>query len=724
MTFPATPIDVTVEMLIAGVWTEITSDVLVRAGINIDRGRGGETSTASPAQCTLTLNNRAGRYSPRNPLGPYYGQLGLNTQLRVTVDSTRRFWGEISELPPKWDTSARDAYVPITATGVLRRTGQWSKATSSGLRQFYMTTSPVTYWSLSDRNGSTRGYPTAGTYRGSTFHRRLGYAAYSFGTATLANYLPPTLRINDTCPAAGWDYMGGEARGSDSTPDALCMEFIYRCDLEVVAGTLAAAPGGLVAIFREFGNGTWDMTFNHDGSADDISLSYTPPGSSLATDLGNTVALDAITDTELHHIRLLLDQNGADVDATIYVDGVSVLTGTLSGHTLAASYGVDFKYDRNSNTADAFLALGHVIVWENLANIPAIADTSLAAAGYSGEAAGRRIERLCDEVGIPFASNGDLDDTLAMGQQFEDSFSGQIVEIETADQGMLYEPRDSFALGYRTRADLYNQAAAFTLNFTALQLADPFEPTDDDQPVRNDVFAQRREGSSYQATLETGRLSVQNPPNGVGRYKDEVQVNVETDDDLPPIAGWLLGLGTVDEPRYPRISVDRAIPGVANNPTLSTAIMTADVGDRFVITNTDSLGIYDDISQIIVGYSETIEPFSHRIASVCVPESPYQVLEVDGTNSRVDPGDDSTLSSSLTSTATSMSVASTGFLWSTAGGDVPFGLMVGGEEMTLTAVSGGSSPQTFTVTRSVNGVVKAHSSSAVVRFKRPGLVAL
>jgi hypothetical protein len=42
----------------------------------------------------------------------------------------------------------------------------------------------------------------------------------------------------------------------------------------------------------------------------------------------------------------------------------------------------------------------------------------------------------------------------------------------------------------------------------------------------------------------------------------------------------------------------------------------------------------------------------------------------------------------------------------------------------VTAVSGGSSPQSFTVTRSVNGVVKAHLTGAAVDLADPTYLGL
>jgi hypothetical protein len=44
---------------------------------------------------------------------------------------------------------------------------------------------------------------------------------------------------------------------------------------------------------------------------------------------------------------------------------------------------------------------------------------------------------------------------------------------------------------------------------------------------------------------------------------------------------------------------------------------------------------------------------------------------------------------------------------------------VGGERVTVTNITGASSPQTFTVTRSVNGVIKAHSAGAEVHLWSP-----
>lgn len=77
--------NVRIEAQLGERWEDITPDVYQRDAIEITRGRPDETSRVKPGKCKLTINNRGGRYSPRNPEGPYYGLLGRNTPLRVRI---------------------------------------------------------------------------------------------------------------------------------------------------------------------------------------------------------------------------------------------------------------------------------------------------------------------------------------------------------------------------------------------------------------------------------------------------------------------------------------------------------------------------------------------------------------------------------------------------------------------------------------------------------------
>lgn len=66
-------------------WTDISPYAHQPSGIVIQRGRPDWYSQTPPARCNLTLINNGGRFTPRNPTGPYHGSLGRNTPLRVLL---------------------------------------------------------------------------------------------------------------------------------------------------------------------------------------------------------------------------------------------------------------------------------------------------------------------------------------------------------------------------------------------------------------------------------------------------------------------------------------------------------------------------------------------------------------------------------------------------------------------------------------------------------------
>lgn len=79
--------NVVTELLLNGVWTDITPDVFQGEAITVTRGRADQASTADPSSCALGLNNQTGKYSPRNPMGVHYGVIGRNTPLRTRLAS-------------------------------------------------------------------------------------------------------------------------------------------------------------------------------------------------------------------------------------------------------------------------------------------------------------------------------------------------------------------------------------------------------------------------------------------------------------------------------------------------------------------------------------------------------------------------------------------------------------------------------------------------------------
>ena len=153
------PLPVMVELLINGSWQDITTYVYLRDPIVITGGKTQEGDKAQPATCTMTLNNRDGRFSPSYASGAFYPYLLRNVQLRVSVVAAQsssgnsytgyRFWGEVSTWPPLSDISGKDVYVQVQASGPLRRIRAHG-GKGSALTRYYQTLldpyAPIAYW--------------------------------------------------------------------------------------------------------------------------------------------------------------------------------------------------------------------------------------------------------------------------------------------------------------------------------------------------------------------------------------------------------------------------------------------------------------------------------------------------------------------------------------------------------------------------------------------------
>lgn len=689
----------------AGVWTDITSDVYQRAGLSITRGRTDEQSQAGPQRMAFTIENRDGKYSPRNPLSVLYGKVGRNTPVRCTIDSGTftRFYGEIAGLAPRWNEKHSDNYIPVEANGILRRLSQGQPPISNALRDWVLQQSTLAaYYPLAGGEGTIYSQNIApgktGSFQGSTG------AIYTYGKELGAAWLDTGMELNAT---GDIPYMQGSGNANGTN---IALDFVFQ----------SPALGVLDVQIWPTLDSIFNLRLNTSGDAGTLQVSFNDGNGGITNALATGV-IPELQDIALHTCRFELHQSaGPVVDYFVYIDGqlVDTVVGFI-GVPLTRCPIFRFHYSRF--TSQTVMNMAHLALWADntAANLPTAQEYTDAAFAYAGETAVDRITRVCSDGSIPLVTVGTAAESTPMGPQFTETRLEQIRDCETTDMGILLEQRDAPGLLYLSRTSLYNQTAAFTLAYNTGQVVAPLEPVDDDQYTRNDVTASRRDGGSDRYTVDTGPLSTLDPPGGVGRYETDVTVNVETDGQLIGVAAWIANIGTLDEARWPSVTVNLQASGMT--PALRTAVKGAEVGDLFTITGMSKAFIYDNVNLIIIGYTETISPYVHTITFNCMPADPYTVgvwsTSASSGSFRWDTGG-STLNSSATSTATSLSVATaTGnALWTTDSAARPFDIAMAGERMTVTNVTGASSPQTFTVTRSVNGVVKAQTSGADVRL--------
>lgn len=690
-----------------GTWVDITSDIYQRDTPQISRGRNDEQGQASPARMSLTLDNRDGKFSARNPLSPLFGMIGRNTPVRCTLDNGAftRFRGEISGLPPRWDPGHADNNIPVEAFGYLRRVGQGEPVVSNALRDWIeFRPTLMAYYPMIGDELKTFSQNLAPNKTGS--FRGFGNAVFKYGVDMGAPWIGTGLELNATASVPN-SYMQGTIDGAGTN---VALDFVFQSpafgvlDVEIWPGL----------------DEIWSLHLNTSANAHTARVEHYDGDDTYL--FGTTTAvITELDDITMHTCRFELRTiAGPNVEWFFYIDGTLIQNDTFSG-TRSITKCPFFRFHYQRFTNQTIMNMAHVAFWaDNTAsNLPAAQDYHDAAFAYTGEKAIDRIVRVAGDGDIPIITVGTAAESMPMGPQFTDTRLEQIREVEATDFGILVEQRDAPGLLYLSRTSLYNQTAQFTLNYAAKQVSPPLEPIDDDQLTRNDVTVTRREAGSDRYVIDDGPLGTADPPAGVGRYTTELTVNPETDGFLLGIAAWVANLGTLDQARWPAVTVN------LNNPAIPTAlrslILAADVGDLFTITGMQKAFIYDDVNLLIVGYSENITPFTHFITFNCMPADPFTV-GVWSTSATVgtfrwDTGG-STLNSAATSTATSLSVAtaSGNMLWTTDANAFPFDVSIGGERVRVTNITGSSSPQTFTVTRSHNGVVKAQTAATDVRL--------
>jgi hypothetical protein len=643
-----------------------------------------------------------------------------NTTPVVTFDDLVvqdiRFSGEVPEWPQRWDVSGRNVYVPLTAAGLLRRLTQGTRRLQSVMTRASLSAGPIDFWPCEDSSGAAQATD-----------------AVQGGQPLMSNGATPSFGTEMVPGAAGGFTLGTDTGFrtvvQPSTSTVLSVQFLIN---------IPAAPASASRIISlEMSSGTYwliVLTLFPAGGVDTWGLEIFDGGGVRQVFTSVAFSINTVDEPYGRDLYVMLDmrQNGGNVEyefrAYDYTQpAASGSTGSYAG-TLGkigqlvicnpgqVGPGSGVKYSQ----IGVFPVSTTFASWVGAGSYDATGYIN----GFTGEDPVARLQRLAAENGIDLVTQGNSSTRgVGMGAQGQDTLYNLLLECADVDQGLLYETRTQFGLTYRAAASLYNQTAV-ALNYTGRQLAPDIQPTSDDQYIRNDVTVARKSGSSSRIVDMTSRLSVNEPPSGVGQYdRGTTTVNCELDADTRLIAGWLAKLGTVDEPRYPSLAVQMASPAVAGSSSLTQGLAGLDTGDTFSVSNPPAWLPQFDILQLVLGYQEQMGMFDWTLRYTGRPGKPFDIGIVDGSGNtaRVDTGNQ-TLSTSATSSGTSFSVAtSTGPLLRTGSG-LSIDLDVAGEKVTATNISGAASPQTVTVTRSVNGVVKAQASGAVVRLWRPSRI--
>lgn len=651
-----------------------------------------------------------------------------HSNLWITEAPSDRLEGYIADVRPTFlPTPGGGAWseVFVDVAGVGSRLEKQESPAWSPLRRSLQLAEipPIAYWPLEDPEGASYGvsaYPThpnmlvdAGVV---TFGVSAGVPSEEhltrYGTRPLVS-LAAGGRMTAAVPLSGVTTEWAAAITSSSfapyipgSPDLRLVEW--------------HTPGGTYVrwAFVQLGAGGFQVrAYEHDGTRHDV-----------VTAAGDYAALLTY--------QVDVNQNGGNIDVRASVGGTSLGSGSIAG-TVAPITRLYLNPDRVNTTAatlaeGARLIFGHIQISDDhdALESPRYSDTTLevmngvhlrADQAWYQEAAHQRIKRLCDEERVPCGILGDASTTgqTQLGAQQEGAFTDLITAAADAESGgLLYEA--GFGYRYLPRSARYGRDVALAVDLATYQYAGNDSATSVLVPQLD-----ARNATEWTIERTGGGQSAYAAPEEYrdrrGTIREQATLDLLRDQDTVHHAAWRVHLGMdAADARYPSLPVD-----LAANPELVEDWLLCDIGSRVQRLNQPTVAGYGAIDQVIEGYTEQLGPRLWKVSANCSPAGVWDVATVeDDVLGRPDT-EGSELATGVDADDTSWSVATTsGPLWTTAAGDFPFPVTIAGEVVTVTNITGASSPQTFTVVRSVNGVVKSHSAGTALSLARPMIAAL
>lgn len=634
-------------------------------------------------------------------------------------DADYRFWGELTASPKGADGTSTDVYVDVTASDLIGRMTDTSKPVRSAVFTNLTSSARDGYWTMEQE-------PEAGA------STNVIAATYGQPGRVVDGSFSSTTGFPGTAGSLTFSSDTGFATGT-ATFDGANTGIAYA----VWYFKLPSVPVSAVTIMRVMmtGGNVYRVDINATSTGFQLRA-YNSDGTLLGS--GDVLYGTGILPTSWLAIRTLYTQDGANIDweLTWYLVGGGGNPAGTSG-TFAGTIGRPRAWYSNGFTSKSGMELAHVVLdREDLGFVTAAFIDSTNA--YDGEHVYDRWRRLGVQFDIPLAYRGfhasgspERKRTVAMGPQLPRTPIALLTECAEADGGMIFAPRNGFGIELRPIVSMINQDA-LELDYSAGVLSGVIRPDPDAFRVRNDVTATKTDGSSARWIKTSGPNNVNEPaddPQGVGTYDVAVPRNVETADQLLAAAQWEAALGTWAEDRYPQVTLETHRQVIATDPALLAAVRKLDIGAAFTLTSLPAWLPPGDVYQYARGYNELLQNFTQTITFNAAPYGPYRTGIWDGTARRVDSAS-TTLAEDLDTTETGIDITTSDLndVWTTEAGSLPFNAVVGGEVVEVTACTAyaGTGPytQTLTVTRSVNGVVKEHSSGAEIHVHDPALWAL
>jgi hypothetical protein len=575
--------------------------------VRYQRGRVGDSPETAPTRIDTALRNETGEFTPENATSDRFGTLREGTPMRlaVTLDeddgplpvATAHALG----FAPIWDGPSINERVPVTGLGPLNRIGRdveiRSAIRSAALSSSSVIAVPVGYWPMEDGGLSLRlGSKIPGGLDATFSSLELASDATLPGSSALPVFNSASVITAPVTAAVfgnGWTSVWWVK--FDAAPASMTTLMQIHVSGSSVKRWVLAADATTIYLSGLDSAGT---ALYSASSATDHSLWF--GGNWLGISIRATVTASS---------QVFVDARPLD-DTSTYT---SVFT---AGDPALVAGAVDQMHIPASAQIDG-MATGHWIVY-NESSPPAFVSGANAPAGWAGESARTRVERLAQQSGI----EADLASGLSaqVGAWFPGTLYRLMRDAEDADDAVLPERRDG-RIGFDPTAIRYN-------------VDDPWPLAFDDQvtdllgaPLERDTYnliTVSQPGGAFAVAEDTDGPLGTDTTTGIGPRPYPTTLNLHDPDDLAHHAGWLLRKGTIGKRRY-LVRLD-----LHANPDLAVEYMASDpLGRRLVITGVPSgQAGHDDLDLIVEGETGEIGADRWRVLLHCSPYEPWAVMEL------------------------------------------------------------------------------------------------
>lgn len=728
-------------------WVDVTSDVLWASGVNCTIGRSPEAITATPAAFNCVLKNNqpnGGDYTIGNALGARWPNIKENTPIRARLDigtgAVTRFYGFATNWKPAWDVDRSYAIVNFSANGILRRLKQGRSFPKSALRRVFeeATTPPVAYWPLEDISGSisaasavVNGAPMLAAGGGTAS------AAIEFGVAQ--GRTQGIFTGFEVTKVATNSFVSLKSGGSLTAALPVGTGTTWTIQFTAFSWAYTGFAGTNIVLARWFTPGgsfiRWDVVQSSLTGGIEL-IAYNSAGAATTLCTSNFAPVD-----EYQHM-VIVAQNGANVDTTLWTARVitagligSIDTDSRAG-TLAFPINITINPDRATATGSPIVGsenqstdirFGHLGVWYGEAPYAFAVATSVDTemiyspwAGYVGESVTERLTRLCRKANIFLDCIGPA--KIPMGPQPSATLVDLLADCERSDRGVMYDGLNA-GVTYYTRMAAYSNVASLVIDAGDGMVLSPLLTEADDLGRINQFIASSPTGGEQTYEQISGDLGT----DTVGVYDSSGTFSMIEDEVLRETAAWVVYQGTVRGIRYPALSMQIAKPATS---VIAQQWLDTRLFYRVDVLSLEPNGVEPDKSFLLRGWTERWDSLRWKVDLQISPYGVWNVVTLAdelADNSEfvlhLDT-DNSTLAADVLTGATSFDVNTiSGPIWITTADDVDgLYVIISGLKVRVTAITGASSPQTFTIDPAT--VLKSLPAGSPVSVWQPPVLGL